>query len=175
MADERRSERPRHRHGHRAGLVGLALIALLLLTSCSATSRPPLDVGDGSGGGGGGPVTFPGGGGGGGGGGSGGGNIDPALVGRWQVTFLMNLVGDLQTVTTTWTLGASGNCQQRIVTYSNLAGSSDTTTRGCTFRMANFAIDVTFSGATGPVRYPYDFPGFSPTRLLLGGVEYRKL
>ena len=30
-------------------------------------------------------------------------------------------------------------------------------------------------GATGPVRYPYDFPGFSPTRLLLGGVEYRKL
>ena len=81
----------------------------------------------------------------------------------------------LQTVTTTWALNPGGTCQRRIITYSNLVGSSDTTTRGCTFRMANFAIDVTFSGATGPVRYPYDFPGFSPTRLLLGGVEYQKL
>ena len=171
MADKRRSERPRHRQRDVARLATLALSALLVMGGCSATTRPPLDLGDGSGGGSGGPVTLPGGGGTGGGGGT----IDPALVGRWQITFLVDLEGDLQTVTTTWTFGASGRCQQRTVTFSNLAGFSTTNTRGCTFAMASFAIDVTFTGATGAVRFPYDFPGFSPTRLLLGGVEYQKL
>lgn len=152
-------------------------LSAVLLAGCSATSRPLLDPGDGSGGGSGGPGSLPGGGGGGGGsgGGGGGGNIDPALVGQWKVTFLIELVGDLQTISTTWTFGGGGSCQQKVVTFSNLAGFSDTRTRACTFVMANFAIDVTFSGATGPIRFPYDFPGFSPTRLLLGGIEYQKL
>ncbi len=149
--------------------MALALTALLL-GGCSASSRPPLAPGDGSSGGGGTIGGLPGGGGGG-----GGSRIDPALVGQWQITFLLELVGDLQTVTTTWTFTRAGDCSRRIVTYSNLAGFADTTTQGCTFAMANFAIDVTFTGAMAPVRYTYDFAGFSPDRLVLGGVEYQKL
>jgi hypothetical protein len=99
----------------------------------------------------------------------------PAAAGQWQVTLLLDLGNDLQTVTTTWSFAASGACSQRIETASSLAGISDTTTRRCTFAMANFAIDVTFTGSSGAVRFPYDFPGFSPTRLQLGGVEYQKL
>jgi hypothetical protein len=154
--------------------VAVALSALLLVAGCSAAERP-LAPGDGTVGGSGTPGPLPGGGGTGGGGGSGGAHVDPALVGQWRATLLLDLGNELQLVTTTWSFSSTGGCSQRIETASSLAGFSDITTRRCTFAMANFAIDVRFTGSTGAVRFPYDFPGFSPTRLQLGGVEYQKL
>lgn len=149
-------------------------MAGLNLTGCAAGERTqapsfPGNPGGTPGGGGGGPT-------GGGGGPSGGGSTPVGqLAGRWENVLLLQTVGDILNITTTWSFGTDRSCSRTVRTFSLVEGFARTTRESCRFQVVNFALDVTFTGTMGPVRYPYSFVAFSPTRLQLGGVEYQKL
>ncbi len=158
------------------------LLAWLSAAACTPSGRDPLENGGlgsgggglGSGGGGGGGGTGGGGGGGGGGPVGGGPSIPQALAGQWQNIVILQFVGDIQTVTTTWSFDLAGRCSKEVRSFSAIEGFPRTSTRDCTFQMAIVAIDVTFTDG-GMAHFPIQFPGTNGTRLVLGGVEFDKI
>jgi hypothetical protein len=135
-----------------------------LALGCSAASREPTGLGGGAGGGGAG-----------GGGSSGGGGTDAALVGSWRNVTLFQTSGDFQTVTTTWTFAADGDCSRTVSTLSALEGIPLTETRACRFSLGNFQLLIIFEGATAAVPLDFRFAGVSATRLILAGLEFQKI
>lgn len=178
MAGQRRRKWTLHGGRHLRGLALLALVVGLNLTGCAGAERAQAPSFPGNPGGTGGSGTGGGGGidtGGGGGGGGGGSTPVGQLAGRWENVLVVQTVGDVLTITTTWTFGTDRSCNRSVRTFSLAFGFARTAQESCHFQVVNFALDVTFAGAAGPLRYPYSFVAFSPTRLALGGAEYRKL
>ena len=172
MAGQRRGTR-RDFPGRRAEWLRLlAVVAGIHLLGCTAGERaqaptfpgPPGGSPGGGGGGGGGPID-----------GGGGSNPVAQLAGRWENVTLFETVGDILNITTTWNFGRDLGCSRTTRSLSLLEGFPRTTQTSCHYQVVSFALDVTFSGMTAPVRYPYNFVALSPTRLLLGGLEYHKL
>jgi hypothetical protein len=144
--------------------------SLILLAGCTASARDPI----GQGGEGGGPPDVSGGGGTGGSGGTGA-PIPAALVGRWQNTLIVQTVGDIVTVTTTWTFAGNGACQREVRSLSALVGVPVTAASGCSYTVGNFVLNVRFTGSTAPVTYDFSFVPTGTARLRLGGIDYDRL
>ncbi|HEV8357492.1 MAG TPA: hypothetical protein VGQ17_12075 [Gemmatimonadales bacterium] len=111
--------------------------------------------------------------GGGNGGGSAGGN--PSVTGTWQVVLVITVPGDIQTWTTTWRFDAAGSCQLTKTSFSLLEGFPRTTERDCRFVLSGGSVVVTYSDTGTTQSLPYSFAGFSPDRLVLEGLEYRRI
>lgn len=109
-----------------------------------------------------------------GGGTSGGRNASAALVGTWRTVVVVEVPGDIQTWTTTWTFDDEGTCGQTIVTESLAEGFPRTTDRACGYRVGDFELTVDFVGG-GTLILEYRFAGFSRNRLVLDGFEYERL
>jgi hypothetical protein len=152
--------------------VGLSLLA----AGCTAQSRDPTGL-SGTGRTTGQTGGLPAGGGGGGstGGGGGGNPVPPALVGRWQNTLILQLIGDIQTVVTTWQFNADQTCIKTVETNSAMAGFGVIDSLPCRFVVGNFVLNVTFEGQTVVRTFGFDFPGFSTSQLLLGDIEYERI
>ncbi|MGH7525133.1 MAG: hypothetical protein ACREMX_00355 [Gemmatimonadales bacterium] len=105
---------------------------------------------------------------------SGGGNGSAALVGTWRTVVVVEVPGDIQTWTTTWTFDDEGFCRQTIVTESLAEGTPRTTDRACSYSAGDFEVMVDFVGG-GTLILEYRFAGFSRNRLVLDGFEYERL
>lgn len=166
MVEQRRSQRNHHRLGGNRRAAGVATMAgLILVLGCSAQSRDPVGVG-----GPGEPGGIPSGP-----GGPNGGGVPSMLVGEWRNRLIIEMVGDFQTVTTTWRFRADRSCQQVVESFSALEGFSRTTTRDCSFVVGNFFLDVTFTDRPGSTRFDFSFTDFGATRLVLAGVEFGRV
>ncbi len=148
----------------------MAVLGWLIAAACTPQAREPFGTG-GSGGDGGGGAT------GGGGGGGGGSNpsIPSALVGRWENTLILQLTGDIETITTTWTFDNAGRCAKEVRSFSVVEGFPRTTLRLCSFQVANTDIGITFDDTGGTVSFRFTFPGFSPDRLQLDAIEFQRV
>ncbi len=146
------------------------MVAALITAGCTAQARDPTGLGAGGTG----PVDT-GGGGAGGGGGTGGGVPIPApLLGRWENTLLLQTVGDLVTVTTTWEFRPDGSCLRTVRSFSVIEGVPRTTVRGCRFLVLNASLAITFDDG-GTATFSFGFAAQSPSRLLLGGLEFARV
>ena len=96
------------------------------------------------------------------------------LVGSWRTVLVVEVPGDLQTWTTTWSFDADGSCHQRVVTESLAEGFPRVTDRDCTFVVHDFEIVITYVGG-GTVEFEYSFADFLPDRLIFGGFEYERV
>lgn len=81
---------------------------------------------------------------------------------------------DIVTQTTTWQFAEEGFCRRTISSFSANEGVVRTETRDCSFAVANGQITITLS-ASAPATYRYSFAGFSPDRLVLDDLEYRRV
>ena len=97
-----------------------------------------------------------------------------ALVGTWQAVVVMQVPGDVQTVTTTWQFDAAGTCRETRVTESLAEGFPRTIDLACTWTSTDTAITVTFADGGGTLVMQFSFAGLSPDRLLLDGFEYQR-
>jgi hypothetical protein len=113
-------------------------------------------------------------GGGGGTGASGGGAAASALVGEWRTVVVIEVPGDLQTWTTTWTFNGAGTCRQVLLTESLAEGFPRTTVRACTWTTNGGQIAVSFVGG-GTLTFAFSFAALDPDRLVLDGFEYQRL
>ena len=111
-----------------------------------------------------------------GGGGNGGGStgVSP-VIGTWQVVLVITVPGDIQTWTTTWRFDAAGTCHLTRTSFSLLEGFPRTTERDCRFLLSGGNVVVTYSDSNATQSLPYSFAGFSPDRLVLEGIEYRRI
>ena len=164
MAQQRCSERRRHpaRRFGRLGRLGLAG-AIALALACVAEDRIPTGLGGDNG-----AVGI-------GGSGGGAGNAPEALLGTWRNTFIIELVGDIQTTTTTWQFRADGSCSKSTEIRSVIEGGPFTDTRSCHFSAAGTNLSVSFMGSTGPVVIGFGFAANSANRLLLDGFEFARV
>ncbi len=105
---------------------------------------------------------------------SGGGTTSSALVGDWELLTAIPIGTDFQTSTVLWHFGADASCRQTIRSYSVAEGVSRTTIRDCTYANDVGGIRVTFAGST-PAVFAASFAGFSRDRLVLDGIEYRRV
>lgn len=101
---------------------------------------------------------------------------DARLVGEWETVLLVDVPGDSQTWTTTWLFRGDLTCRFTRSILSVAEGTPRITVRPCTWRTANATVLVTYTdpAGTGSV-LPYDFASFDPDRLLLEGIEYRRV
>lgn len=150
----------------------MVLVGSLIAAGCTPQSREPFGTGGGVGDGGG----LGSGGGGAGGGGTGGNpSIPSTLVGRWENTLILEFVGDIQTVTTTWAFESTGRCAKNVRSFSVVEGFPRTTLRLCAFQVAGDRISITFDDTGGTVAFRFSFPGFSPDRLMLDDIEFQRV
>ena len=110
-----------------------------------------------------------------GGSGGGAGNAPEALFGRWRNTIIIELVGDIQTTTTTWQFGADGGCSKTTEIRSVIEGGPFTETRSCRFNAAGTTLSVTFAGSSDPLLIAFGFAANSADRLLLDGFEFARV
>ncbi len=137
----------------------------MIAAACSAQARDPTGLGGGGAGSGGGDR----------GGGTGDGlPIPAALVGRWENTIVFQTVGDLLTATTTWEFRQDGSCARTVRTFSVIEGVPQTRTRSCRFAVRSFALAIAFDDG-GSATFSFGFVANSPSRLLLGGVEFARV
>ena len=141
---------------------GFALL-MGIAAGCTSQARIPTDPGIVSG-----PGTSSG-------GTSSGGGGSALLAGRWQNTLLLQLVGDIQTITTTWSFDAAGGCSKTVVTLSAVEGLPRASVRPCGYAVRGDDVAVRFAGDTGETSFPYSFEGFSPNRLSLGGFTFDRI
>lgn len=99
---------------------------------------------------------------------------DPALVGTWQVTLLVDAGGDLQTWTTRWRFAADGSCEFTRTIRSVLEGLDRITARPCRWTTANARVTVVYTADGSAAQLPYAFAALDPDRLVLEGVEYAR-
>jgi hypothetical protein len=161
MADQRRSESGRDgRRGVRrrcglAALVALSLLAAACGADVTGPGRERADDGAGRGS-------------------SGGTGSSATLIGAWRSVTVIEVPGDLQTWTTTWTFDAEGTCRQTVITESLAEGFPRTTERSCTWRVNDGQVLISFLGG-GTLAFDFSFAGLSPDRLVLDGFEYQRL
>lgn len=160
MAQQRRGQWRRHRDRGRAGGLGLGLLWTVLLTlgaaGCGGDADGSEPLGPGLGGGGGGTST------------------EPTVVGSWRNTTLIQVPGDLQRWTTTWSFAADGGCGQAVEIESLAEGTARITERTCAWSTASGEITIHYLGA-GTLTFDFGFADFSPDRLVLDGFEYERL
>lgn len=96
------------------------------------------------------------------------------LVGTWQAVVVLQVPGDVQTVTTTWVFAADGTCRETRVTESLAEGFPRTTDLACTWTSSDTAITVIFADGGGTLVMQFSFPALSPDQLLLDGFQYQR-
>jgi hypothetical protein len=97
-------------------------------------------------------------------------------VGQWETILLVDVPGDSQTWTTTWLFQADQTCRFTRSILSIVEGLPRVTLRPCTWRTANATVLVSYTEPAGTSSVlPYDFVAFDPDRLLLEGIEYRRV
>jgi hypothetical protein len=103
-------------------------------------------------------------------------NAAEALIGSWQRfdVFTADSSGDIVTQTTTWLFDPSGTCQRTITTFSAVEGIPRGTTRDCTWTLGLQSITLAFSDGSSNT-FTLTFAAFDPDRLVLDGLEYRRL
>ena len=108
------------------------------------------------------------------GGGSGTGTITSPVVGEWERFQAIVVDGDIVTTTIHWVFDADGSCARSITTFSANEGIPRTQLRSCTWRPGT--AEITIRLGTDPENtFPLEFPGFDPDRMLLDGLEYRRI
>lgn len=98
---------------------------------------------------------------------------NPQLVGVWQAVAVIQVPGDVQTLTTTWQFDAEGTCREVKVTESLAEGFPRTSDLACTWTATGTQITVVFEGG-GTLVMEFSFAGLSPDRLVLDGFEYQR-
>jgi hypothetical protein len=97
-----------------------------------------------------------------------------ALLGTWRTQLVVQVPGDIQTWTTTWTFESDGTCHQTKVTESLAEGIPRTSERDCSFTVNGSKVNITFTGGE-MLSLEYSFAGFSPNRLVLDSFEYARV
>jgi hypothetical protein len=97
-----------------------------------------------------------------------------ALVGTWQAAVVVQVPGDVQTVTTTWVFAADSTCRETRVTESLAEGFPRTTDLACAWTSSDTAITVTFADGGGTLVMQFSFDALSPDQLTLDGFEYQR-
>ena len=98
------------------------------------------------------------------------------LVGHWETILVVNVQGDIQTWTTVWTFRADGTCRFEQTIASVAEDQDRITVRPCTWSAANLQITVLYTDEEGgSVVMAYSFPFLDGERLLLEGIEYRRV
>jgi hypothetical protein len=87
---------------------------------------------------------------------------------------MLQTVGDLMTVTTTWEFGPDGSCRRTVRSFSVIEGVPRTTIRGCRFAVLNASLAITFDDG-GSTSFSFGFAAQSPSRLLLGDLEFARV
>ncbi len=103
---------------------------------------------------------------------SGGGGGNP-VVGEWELVTVIPIGTDIQTSGVHWSFADDGTCRQTIRTWTYTEGVYHTTVRECTYANATGGVRVVFAGAA-PAIFTVSFAAFSPNRLVLDGLEYRR-
>ncbi len=96
------------------------------------------------------------------------------LVGEWQRFDVAEFETDLVTTTIHWRFDAGGFCRRTITTFSAAEGFPRIAQRDCAYDIGPLEITITFSTGDSGV-FPLSFPGFDPDRMLLDGLEYRRV
>jgi hypothetical protein len=102
-----------------------------------------------------------------------GGGAAATLVGTWQAVVVLQVPGDVQTVTTTWSFAADSTCRETRVTESLAEGFPRTTDLACTWTTTDTAITVVFVDG-GTLVMPFSFDALSPDQLTLDGFQYQR-
>ena len=97
-----------------------------------------------------------------------------AIVGEWQRFEIAEFEQDLITTTIRWRFEPGGFCRRTITTFSAVEGFPRTTQRDCGYDVGPLEITITFDTGDASV-FPLSFPGFDPDRMLLDGLEYRRV
>ena len=95
------------------------------------------------------------------------------LIGTWQAVVVLQVPGDVQTVTTTWVFATDSTCRETRVTASLAEGVPRTTDLPCTWTSSDTVVTVVFAdGAT--LVMPFSFDALSPDQLTLDGFQYQR-
>ncbi len=97
-----------------------------------------------------------------------------ALIGDWTVETIILISADLQTTTVAWRFAADGSCRQSVTTLLVSEGIPRTTARDCTYAENPGTVTVSVPG-TLPATFSVAFAAFSRDRLVLDGLEYRRV
>lgn len=95
------------------------------------------------------------------------------LVGEWELVTVIAIGTGIQTSGVHWTFAGDASCRQAIRSWSFAEGVYHTTVRECTYANATDGVRVVFAGAA-PAVFTVSFAAFSPNRLVLDGLEYRR-
>lgn len=107
-------------------------------------------------------------------GGGRGGVVNP-LVGEWEVSLFVEVVGDVQLWTTNWVFNDGGTCRFRRTVVS-VVGGTTVRLNDCVWTTANGALRATtVPEGTVLVEAQFSFPGGATDRLILQGIEYRRI
>jgi hypothetical protein len=96
-----------------------------------------------------------------------------SLIGVWRNVTVIQVPGDVQTLTTVWEFDDGGTCRQTVTTESLAEGFPRTTDRTCTFVVNGSDVTISFAGG-GTLTVAFSFAGFDPDRLVLDGFEYQR-
>ena len=97
-----------------------------------------------------------------------------SLIGTWQAVVVVQVPGDVQTVTTSWQFAADSTCRETRVTESLAEGVPRTTDLSCTWTSTDTVITVTFADGGGTLVMPFSFDALSPDQLTLDGFQYQR-
>ena len=97
-----------------------------------------------------------------------------SLIGTWQAIVVLQVPGDVQTVTTTWQFAADSTCRETRVTESLAEGFPRTTDLSCTWTSTDTVITVPFADGGGTLVLPFSCDAISPDQLTLDGFQYQR-
>ena len=99
---------------------------------------------------------------------------DAALLGRWERFDVLDAGDDIVSQTTAWEFLEDGRCRRTLETFSANEGVAREEVRDCTWSTGVASITITLSGGA-PATFDLSFAGFDPDRLVLDGLEYRRV
>ena len=102
-----------------------------------------------------------------------GGGPAATLVGTWQAVVVLQVPGDVQTVTTTWAFAADSTCRETRVTESLAEGFPRTADLTCTWTSSDTAVTVVFADG-GTLVMSFAFDALTPDQLQLDGFQYQR-
>jgi hypothetical protein len=106
-----------------------------------------------------------------------GGRIDAtsAVVGEWETTLIIQTDTDVQSWITNWLFRRDDTCRYRQTIQSVLDGTTRVKLRDCTWVVRNATLEVTFLDSGEALVLAYSFAAASRDRLVLEGIEYRRI
>ena len=96
-------------------------------------------------------------------------------MGEWETVLVIWLDTDVQTWTTNWVFRRDGTCRYRQTVHSVLEDATRVKLRDCAYTLNGPAVTITFLDTGALLTTPHSFAALSRDRLILEGIEYRRI